>query len=78
MKKYNFVCGEKFTSKKGVDFLKIEFCDKEGVYTFVTDKVDGIYSDLLGKPYLYEFLADCFFYYSNNQRKVLITACEVK
>lgn len=78
MKKYNLVCTEKFTSKKNVEYLKVCFCDNKGVYTYITDQLDGCSSALVGKPYLTEFGADCYFYFSNGQQRVIITGIEVK
>lgn len=79
MKKYNLVCSKTFVSKKGVTFLRIDFCDNDGVYSFLTDQVDGFASVLLGLAYLSEFKANVFFYYGRDgQRRCIITACEVK
>lgn len=79
MKKYNLVCATTFVSKKGVNFLRIDFCDNDGCYSFLTDKVTGPAAKLLGRDYLSEFLAEVFFYYGQDgHRRCIITACEVK
>ena len=80
MKKYNFVCCDTFTSKKGEKFFKICFCDVEGVYTFFSSDFDSpVFEELYGESYLKEFDATVFFYYGKDgQRRCIITACEVK
>lgn len=79
MKKYNLVRARVFESKKGVTFLRVDFCDQESVYTFITDKVDGCCNKLIAGHYLSEFTAEVFFYYGKDgQRRCIITACEVK